>query len=279
MLPVITATELKQLSPSQYILIDARGMGDSYGRYKEGHLEGAHFVDLDKDLSIQPADAANGGRHPLPRVEDFAATLGRLGITPQTHVIVYDDKAGANSAGRFWWMLKAIGHERVQVLSGGLQAAAEAGMTLTQLIPAAAQPQNYPVISNYQGTATLEDVQQATQHKTGIVIDVREAPRYLGKTEPLDLIAGHIPGAINVPYAGNMDASNQYLLPQQLKAQYEQVLDNADTTNVIVHCGSGVTACHTLLALEQAGLKGAKLYVGSWSEWSRRNLPIATDEV
>jgi len=204
--------------------------------------------------------------------------LGSLGITPQSHVIVYDDKAGANPAARFWWMLKASGHEKVQVLNGGLQAATNAGIALSTTTPAKPEPIKYPMPASFAGTATLDEVAEAAQSSHKIVIDVREAPRYLGHTEPLDLVAGHIPGAINVPYTGNLGEGNRYLTAEELHSNYNHIFGNIQPEQVIIHCGSGVTACHTLLALEQAGLKGARLYVGSWSEWSRRDLPIATEE-
>ncbi len=278
MLPLIEAAELKSLNKDNYVLIDARGFGNSRERYEQGHLEGARYVDLE-ELATHPENPAFGGRHPLPSLEDFTALLGRLGVTPQSHVIVYDDKGAANPAARFWWMLKAIGHQKVQVLNGGLQAAVNAGLPVTTAIPSASETTTYDAAHDFTGTVVLEDVAKAVKSPDSIVIDVREAPRYLGHTEPLDLVAGHIPGAVNVPYNTNMDAANQYLKPEELKANYEKVFNGKQPEQVIVHCGSGVTACHTLLALEQAGLPGAKLYVGSWSEWSRRDLPVAKEEV
>ncbi|MFD1257918.1 sulfurtransferase [Mucilaginibacter terrae] len=277
MLPLIEAEELKQLDKSTYTLIDTRGFGNSREHYEQGHLEGALYVDLE-DLAAHPEDAANGGRHPLPELKDFAALLGRLGITPQTHVIVYDDKAAANPAARFWWMMKAIGHPLIQVLNGGLQAAVIAGIYPVTGFHSPLQPAVYPIPANYANTVTITEVDRAVKNRGQIVIDVREKPRYLGQTEPIDLIAGHIPGAINVPYLTNLGAGNRYLNANELKEQYQEIFGDVKPEQVIVHCGSGVTACHTLLALEQAGLTGAKLYVGSWSEWSRRDLPVATDE-
>jgi thiosulfate/3-mercaptopyruvate sulfurtransferase len=277
MLPLIEASELQQLNKAAYVLIDARGFGNSRERYEQGHLEGALYVDLDQ-LAAHPEDAAMGGRHPLPALEDFAALLGSLGITPQTHIVVYDDKAGANPAARFWWMMKAIGHEHIQVLNGGLHAAADAGIAITTNIPAEPEVAVYPLTGNFAGTVTIEEVAKATQNNARLVIDVREEPRYLGQTEPIDLVAGHIPGAVNVPYMANLGQGNRYLPANELKAYYQNILGDIDPAQVIVHCGSGVTACHTLLALEHAGLPGAQLYVGSWSEWSRRGLPIATEQ-
>ncbi len=278
MLPLIEASELKLLNKDSYVLIDARGFGNSRERYEQGHLEGALYVDLE-ELAVHPEDPAFGGRHPLPTLHDFTKFLGRLGITPQSHVIVYDDKGAANPAARFWWMLKAIGPQIVQVLNGGLQAAINSGLPVTTAIPTMPETTNYEAAHDFTGMAVLKEVAEAAQRPERVVIDVREAPRYLGHTEPLDLVAGHIPGAINVPYNTNMNGDNQYLPAEELKANYEKVFNGKQPEQVIVHCGSGVTACHTLLSLQQAGLPGAKLYVGSWSEWSRRDLPIAKEEV
>lgn len=276
MQPLIEASELRQLAAGTYILIDARGFGNSRERYEQGHLEGALYVDLE-DLAAHTDNPAVGGRHPLPSTKDFAILLGSLGITPLSHVVIYDDKAAANPAARFWWMLKAIGHEKVQVLNGGLQAAVNAGFAISTIIPDKPQASEYPVPALFKGTATIDEVAEAAHNPNNIVIDVREAPRYLGQTEPLDLVAGHIPGALNVPYSVNLGEGNRYLTADELQSNYISILGDIKPEQVIVHCGSGVTACHTLLALEQAGFSGARLYVGSWSEWSRRDLPIATD--
>jgi thiosulfate/3-mercaptopyruvate sulfurtransferase len=276
MSPLIEIEELQSLSNS-VILIDARAGVDPLQRYQAGHLESAQFVDLDKDLSTKPADAAYGGRHPLPSLQDFSKLLGRLGITPESHVVVYDDKAGAFGGARFWWMLRAIGHEKVQVLNGGLQAAINAGVTLSTEPYTASPVQPYPVPAEYTGTVDINKAGAAASDDNQMVIDVREAYRYLGQSEPIDLVAGHIPGAVNLPYTFNLDASGKYLSPVELKKAYEEALGDVKPTDVIVHCGSGVTACHTLLGMEYAGITGPKLYVGSWSEWSRRDLPIATE--
>ncbi|WP_426670614.1 sulfurtransferase [Mucilaginibacter sp. McL0603] len=276
MSPLIEIDELRSIN-GPVILIDARAGADTYQRYLSGHLEGAQHVDLDKDLAVKPEDPAYGGRHPLPPLEDFAKLLGKLGITPDTHVVVYDDKAAAFGGARIWWMLKAIGHKKVQVLNGGLQALINAGVPLSTE-PYTAEPvQPYPVPPLYMGTADIEQAGDAAKDDTKMVIDVRESPRYLGQTEPIDLIAGHIPGAVNLPYTTNLDATGKYLPADELKKTYEKLFGNVLPSEVIVHCGSGVTACHTLLGMDYAGIKGPKLYVGSWSEWSRRDLPIATE--
>lgn len=276
MLPLIETNELKT-AHDNVIIIDARGGKDSRDRYDAGHLNGAIYVDLDHDLAAHTDNPAIGGRHPLPAVEDFTAFLGKLGVKPESHVVIYDDKAGAMSAARLWWMLRAIGHQKVQVLNGGLQAAIEAGLPVTTE-PFTPQPtQPYPYNGEWTGTVDIEEAGRAAQDQQRMVIDVRENARYLGKTEPLDLIAGHIPGAENLPYTENLTAEGKYKHPEELKAHYLNKFGEINPDSVIVHCGSGVTACHTLLGMEQAGIKGPKLYVGSWSEWSRRDLPIATE--
>ncbi|MEO6980936.1 MAG: sulfurtransferase [Mucilaginibacter sp.] len=260
------------------ILIDARGGLDSHQRYLAGHLKNAIYADLDKHLAAKVTDASQGGRHPLPDVEKFAALLGTWGVTPESHVIIYDDKSGAFSAARLWWMLRAIGHKQLQVLNGGLQAANKAGIELSKddYQPKTTRP--YPVHGYYAGTVDIEEAGEAAQDDTRVVIDVRESPRYLGQTEPIDLIAGHIPGAANLPYVLNLDADGKFLPADILRSMYNDTIGNVPYEDVIVHCGSGVTACHTLLGMAYAGITEPKLYVGSWSEWSRRDLPTTGAE-
>ena len=276
MKPIITASALQHLLESpNLVLIDARNGKDAAQQYAAGHLKGAVHVRLEKDLS-QPENPAHGGRHPLPDIETFSALLGNLGINPASHVVVYDDKNGANAAARFWWMLKATGHDKVQVLEGGWNAAVKAGIPVTQEVSVPASIANYPVTSWKLPTVSIEEVNEATGDPSKLIIDVREGFRYLGESEPIDLVAGHIPNAVNIPYLENLDASGNFLPPEKLKEKYSALIGDHEMKNVIVHCGSGVTACHTLLALEEAGLNGANLYVGSWSEWSRNNKPMAT---
>lgn len=277
MSPLINIDELTRAT-DPIILIDARPGADAEQRYHAGHLQGAQFADLDRDLAIKPENPAYGGRHPLPPLEDLSQLLGKWGITPDSHVVVYDDKAGAFGGARLWWMLRAIGHDKVQVLNGGLQAAKDAGIPLSAERYTATPVQPYPVPVAYSGTVDIEQTGEAAKAADKMVIDVREAYRYRGESEPIDLVAGHIPGAVNLPYTFNLDASGKYLPAQELKNAYQKALGDVKPEDVIVHCGSGVTACHTLLGMEQAGIVGPRLYVGSWSEWSRRDLPIATEK-
>ena len=260
------------------VIIDARGGPDAQTRYDSGHITGAYFADLETDLSTKKKNAAEGGRHPLPDVAAFGAFLGKLGITPDTHVIVYDDKGGANAAARLWWMMKSIGHTHVDLINGGLQAMVKTGAVLSSALPEYQYGNPYPAASWKLPLATIDNVAKFNSDQDHLIIDVRENFRYRGESEPIDLVAGHIPGAVNIPYLTNMDAEGNFLSVEALAAKYKDALGKRSSKNVIVHCGSGVTACHTLLALDEAGIKDARLYVGSWSEWSRNNRTIAREE-
>ncbi|MGQ2983696.1 sulfurtransferase [Flavobacterium sp.] len=268
---VIEPEELLLLPRHSYILIDA---GPSQERYNKRHLEGSLYVDLNTDLAEVPNNAANGGRHPLPSPERFGKVLGRLGITPESHVVVYDDKNGANPAARFWWMLRAAGHDKVQVVNGGMQAAEEQGFSVTDAVTAVIPTEDHKFSYWQLPAADIAQVEIAASADDLLVIDVRDKERFDGITEHIDLVAGHIPGAVNIPFASNLAANGKFLPPKELNERYTTSLGGIPMEDVIVHCGSGVTACHTLLALEHAGLGIAKLYVGSWSEWSRNGKTI-----
>jgi thiosulfate/3-mercaptopyruvate sulfurtransferase len=278
MSPLVDITDPSITDP-KVILIDVRSGADAHQRYLAGHLPRAIFASLDADLAGKPADPAYGGRHPLPSLDHFSSTLTRWGVTPDSAVIVYDDKAAAMGGARLWWMLRAIGHKKVQVLNGGLKAATDGGLALStgdyQPTPAATA---YPVPAEYKGTADIGEVAAAAKSADHVVIDVRENARYLGRTEPIDLIAGHIPGADNLFYAQNLGEDGKYQPPAELARLYRDTIGDIAPEDVIVHCGSGITACHTLLGMASAGITEPKLYVGSWSEWSRRDLPIATED-
>ncbi|WP_229253020.1 sulfurtransferase [Dyadobacter helix] len=277
---IIEANEIADvLATGDTVVIDARGGADALDRFNAGHLEGALFVDLETDLSEKSVNAAEGGRHPLPEVSKFGALLGRLGIGPSTRIIVYDDKRGAMAAARFWWMMKAVGHREVAVVSGGLEAIVQVGLPITtDFLELLTELEDYPVTEWQLPIAEMEQVANAAGNQGWIVIDVRENYRYQGISEPIDLVAGHIPGAVNIPYLDNLDGEGRFLPAKELRDKYAGILGETDPQNIIVHCGSGVTACHTLLALEEAGMSGAGLYVGSWSEWSRNGLPVAVGE-
>jgi thiosulfate/3-mercaptopyruvate sulfurtransferase len=265
--PIISSTDLLSIfNEDNLIIINAGGGAPAREAYKKNHLHRAIYVDLNDDLSDIGPDAAKGGRHPLPSPQAFGELLGRLGIVQESRVVVYDDKGGANAAARFWWMLRSIGHEKVHVLNGGIQAAERAGIPVdsesVEPTPAAA----YPAATWKLPLTTIDEVEAAAASESSVVIDVRAAFRYKGESEPIDPIAGHIPGAINIPLTENLDENGEFLSPELLRKKYAPLLATGETT---IHCGSGVTACHTNLALDTAGFEIPKLYVGSWSEWCR----------
>jgi len=234
--------------------------------YREGHLPGAHYLHLDRDLAdhTHAPGAPFRGRHPLPARETFAATLGRLGIGPSTPVVVYD-RQGATFAARAWWMLRWLGHREVAVLDGGLQAWVAAGGALNQEPPAPRGPTTYTPAPSLMPTV---DADTLAAGLGGLrLIDARAAERFRGDVEPLDPVAGHIPGALNRPFKDNLDVQGRFQRPEALREAFLPLLGGRPASEVVHQCGSGVTACHNLLAMEAAGLSGAALYPGSWSEW------------
>ena len=266
---IISPSEFKTLPTENLIILDARTGKEVKQSYLDRHIKGARFIDLDTDLAEIGEDAAFGGRHPLPSVEKFAETLSNLGIGEDAHIVVYDDKNASNAAARAWWMLRSFGLEKVQVLDGGMQAAEKAGVafssgeeTFGKASLIKKDQWKFPVSS-------LEVVENELKNNSSTVIDVRDAYRYKGESEPIDLVAGHIPGAVNIPFSENLDEDGNFLKPDVLKEKYAKILENK-AEHLIIHCGSGVTACHTILALEYAGVPIPDLYVGSWSEWCRR---------
>ena len=271
--PIIEVDELTQISENQNLRIfDVRTGSNPKEEYLKKHLENSVFVDLNSDLA-EIDNPKNGGRHPFSKFEDFIKTLGKLGIDKDSHVVIYDDKNGANAAARFWWMLRAVGHKKVQVLNGGLQVAEN------QNYPLSSGEESYPetkYISDYQDwqlpQVWIDDVKKATQDAESIVVDVRESQRFDGIMEPIDLVAGHIPNAQNFPFIDNLDEKGLFKSPEVLRNLYSELFDNYEKSKIIFHCGSGVTACHSLLALDYAGFDIPNLYVGSWSEWSRNEL-------
>jgi thiosulfate/3-mercaptopyruvate sulfurtransferase len=269
MLPIIPPTEFKNLSTENLITLDARVGKNVHQNYLDKHIKGARFIDLDKDLAEIGEDAAFGGRHPLPDVEKFARTLSNLGIPEDSHIVIYDDKNGSNAAARAWWMLKSFGFEKVQVLDGGFQAAETEGLEFSSGEEIFEKAELIKKDNWLLPISNLETVENELTNNSSTVIDVRDAYRYKGESEPIDLVAGHIPGAINIPFSENLDENGNFLKPEILKEKYSKLLLDKPQ-NLIIHCGSGVTACHTILALDYAGFKIPNLYVGSWSEWSRR---------
>lgn len=234
--------------------------------YCEGHLPGAHYLHLDRDLAdhAPSADGRFRGRHPLPSREAFAATLGRLGVTPATAVVAYD-RQQAIFAARAWWMLRWLGHHEVAVLDGGLPAWVAAGGRLCKDIPQPKPAAPYPVAASLVPAVDADALQAALGRVR--LIDARAAERFRGDVEPLDPVAGHIPGALNRPFKHNLDEHSRFLAPEALRAAFEPLLAGRAASEAVHQCGSGVTACHNLLAMEAAGLGGSALYPGSWSEW------------
>jgi thiosulfate/3-mercaptopyruvate sulfurtransferase len=277
--PIIEAAELLKIyNQENIIIIDASAGKTAKADYDAKHLAGALYVDLNTQMADIKTDLAKGGRHPLPTVQQFSKALTNLGITPTSHVVVYDDKNGSNAAARFWWMLQSAGHKSVQVLNGGLQHAIQAGLPANSNKVSVAKVDPY-IIKKWQlPQSDIVEIENVSADKNFIVIDVRSSERYNGETEPIDLVAGHIPEAVNIPFSENLDEKGLFLPKEQLRNKYAAVFDKAKNENIIVHCGSGVTACHTILAMAYAGYEIPKLYVGSWSEWSRNNKVIATND-
>lgn len=244
------------------------------------HIAGATFIDLDTDLSDKSdaTDKMSGGRHPLPSREKFAAWVGASGITPDTQVIVYD-RNGCNYCGRAWWMLQWIGHQKVAVLDGGLQAWVAAGGAVQSGAHALATDfsrQKYPLAGINTAQAAIDLVVNASRSGSHTLIDARAPARFRGEMEPIDPIAGHIPGALNRPFSMNLNEQGFFKSPAQLKAEFDALLGARDASKVIHHCGSGVSAVPNVLAMQIAGYPRSQLFAGSWSEWSNRaDLPVA----
>jgi thiosulfate/3-mercaptopyruvate sulfurtransferase len=280
--PLVSATWLRDRL-DDVVLIDARATPGAHADYLAAHLPGARFADLERDLST-PGDPARGGRHPLPSIDAWCATLGRLGVAPTSKVVVYDASGGILAAARAWWMIRAVGHAAVAVLDGGLAAARDVGIALTDVVPSDATLPPYPATRWTLPIVDADEVERRRSDPSWRVVDVRAPERFEGRSESLDPLAGHIAGAINLPCASNL-GDGRFLDASTLRARFEAALfsasagsaaDVSSPEQTIVSCGSGVTACHTLLALELAGLSGAALYVGSWSEWCRSDRAKAT---
>jgi thiosulfate/3-mercaptopyruvate sulfurtransferase len=269
----------KHLGDPDWVIVDCRfTLSDpEAGRrgYDAGHLPGARYAHLDEDLS-GPRTGKNG-RHPLPAVQDFAQTLGRWGIDRSKQVVVYDDSFGSMAV-RLWWMLKWMGHDAVALLDGGLPKWQREKRPLTTEPPHVVPAVFVPEVRDDM-RVDAETVLAVSRTGEGLLLDARPEMRFTGAQEPIDPVPGHVPGAINVPFDDNLDVGGTFLAPEELREQYETLLGGRDPRQVIVMCGSGVTACHDLLAMEVAGLKGAKLYPGSWSEWiADPARPVATGD-
>jgi len=267
---LVSAETLAQhLADSHWLIVDCRfdltqpAAGEA--AYGAGHIPGAIYAHLDRDLSspITPTT----GRHPLPDPERFAATLSRWGVGADTQVIAYDADNGMY-ASRLWWLLRWVGHRAVAVLDGGLKAWAAAKLPISTEIPARS-PTQFQARPDRDLWLDADQVQARVQQADWRLLDARAPERFLGKVEPLDKVAGHVPGARNHPFSTNLTSDGRFGAPEELRRRYEQSQAGVADDRTIVMCGSGVTACHLLLAMEVAGKPGARLYAGSWSEWIR----------
>jgi thiosulfate/3-mercaptopyruvate sulfurtransferase len=263
------------LNDSSWLIADCRyNLKDEhwgYAQYVAGHIPGAVFVNLAHDLAA-PRTGTNG-RHPLPPVEVMAATFARLGIGDQAQVVAYDQDAGP-FASRLWWMLRYLGHDAVAVLDGGFAKWTREGRPVRsgeeQRTPATFTPQ-----LRKEMRLTVDDVMARLRDPSMLLIDARSPERFAGQPDPLDHVFGHIPGARNRHYRDNISNEGTMRPAGELKADFERVLGSRPASEAVMYCGSGVTACHNLLAMEHAGLRGAKLFAGSWSEWEADpNRPI-----
>jgi thiosulfate/3-mercaptopyruvate sulfurtransferase len=271
-----TATLAGNLGDPEWRIFDVRHdlMNPDLGReqYAEGHISGASFVPLDVDLSGEKIGST--GRHPLPDVNDFMATLGEWGLRPGQQVVVYDGSNGTY-AGRLWWMLRWMGHYSVAVLDGGITKWEKEGRPLTAEVPHFSP-------STYKGAPRTMHVDvgfvQANLGKSEVtVIDARASGRYAGIGETIDPVGGHIPGALNRPFTENLNKDGTYKAPEVLAKEFAALLGNRSPKQIVHQCGSGVSACHNILAMEIAGLAGSRLYPGSWSEWCQDpKRPVAT---
>ncbi len=267
----IDVASLKSLigNPGVAILdcrFDLAAPGAGRQAYLREHIRGARYADLNRDLS-GPVTSSSG-RHPLPAPDLIAARLGELGVGDASQVIAYDEANGAFAA-RAWWLLRWLGHAKVAVLDGGFRAWIAAGGALDSGEPQGGAVQRFTPRIDHQAVLSTVELIEALKDQRRLLVDARAEERFTGAVEPLDPVAGHVPGAINHPFAANLSADGRFLPPDELERRWLARLAGAEPGKVIAMCGSGVTACHNLLALELAGLNGAKLYAGSWSEWIR----------
>ena len=234
--------------------------------YLGGHIPGAVYAHLDHALSARSGPQASGGRHPLPTREAFAAWLGSVGFANGMQAVVYD-RNGSAFCGRLWWMLKWLGHDAVAVLDGGLQAWTQAGGSLAQGREQPRASAHFRVDAPLRQLVTAQQVQHHLGLPGQTVIDARATPRYRGEVEPLDPVAGHIPGALNRPFTDNFGPDGRFKSADALRTEFLTLLAGRDPASVVNHCGSGVTANPNVIALELAGLGKTALFAGSWSEW------------
>jgi thiosulfate/3-mercaptopyruvate sulfurtransferase len=264
---ISTAELAPHLDDPDWVVVDVRhdlAQPATWGeaQYNAGHLPGARFAHIDRDLSA-PKNGRNG-RHPLPSPADSAALFGRLGIDARRQVVAYDQNSGM-FASRLWWMLRWLGHDAVAVLDGGFDAWQRAGLPTAAEVRAPREATFAP--GRPAPTADAAEIEAGLRGGALTLVDARAPERFRGDVEPLDPVAGHIPGALNRPFAMNLNADGRMRPADDLRAEFTALLAGRDLSAVVHHCGSGVSACHNLLAMEVAGLAGTRLYPGSWSEW------------
>lgn len=274
---VSAATLAANLDHPDWKIFDCRfSLADAhagYRAYRQGHIPGARYADLNQDLSspVRPYS----GRHPLPDFNLLAEKLGNWGVSNRSQIVVYDDAGGA-FAGRMWWLLRTMGHAQVAVLDGGFGHWRKQAMPITTALPKITASQFRMYLDNRQWLSAAE-VEDGLAKRSITLIDARTPERFRGQQEPIDPVAGHVPKALNRPLQTNLDKDGLFLPTDQLREQFSRLVAPFPSEQVVHMCGSGVTACHNLLAMEVAGLSGSKLYAGSWSEWiSKRNRPVAT---
>jgi thiosulfate/3-mercaptopyruvate sulfurtransferase len=277
---VVSTEQLAQyLDDPDWIIFDCRftlsNTGAGAAAYRQGHIPGARYVHLDDDMS-SPVTATSG-RHPLPDVKLFSEKLSRWGVDSSKQVVVYDDSFGSMAV-KMWWLLRWLGHDNVALLDGGLPKWLKEKRAMTAELPQII-PAKFVARARDELLADAAEVDFSRREQCSILIDARPEQRFSGEREPLDKVAGHIPGAINWVFEENLDFDGTYLPADELKEAYLKLLHGIKPDHVIHTCGSGVTACHNMLAMEIAGLPGSKLYAGSWSEWiTDPARPVATGE-
>lgn len=267
---------LQNLAHPDWVLLDCRfSLADADAgaqSYRKGHIPNARYAHLNNDLSSPVT--GHTGRHPLPDFSLLTRKLGLWGVGNRSQLVVYDDAGGA-FAGRLWWLLRCMGHENAAVLDGGFNHWRRLGHPLTTALPII-KPAVFRTYLNEKNWLSAAQVRDQLAAKTIRLIDARTPERFRGEQEPIDPVAGHMPGALNRPYQSNLDSRGLFLPPEELRQQFKRILDNYTAENTAHMCGSGVTACHNLLAMEHAGLSGSRLYAGSWSEWIRdKNRAVA----
>lgn len=265
---LVSADTLKQSFDAPLLAIvdcrfDLREPSAGERAYALGHIAGAAYAHLERDLS--DLGKQGRGRHPLPDADRFCAALGRWGITPAHQVVAYDGRDGALAA-RLWWMLRLLGHTRAAVLEGGLDAWLRAGGRM-EAGGARARSSEYRARFSVREVVSTAVLAARLANGSTTLIDARARERFRGDVEPLDRVAGHIPGGLNRPYIENLTPDGMFKPAPELHAEFERLIQPRDPRDVVLMCGSGVTACHNLLAMEHAGLPGASIYAGSWSEW------------